>query len=49
MEESEGLAWLSEQLRGCVEPVLSLPWILDIDVTVKPLYGVDPFFKPVGA
>jgi hypothetical protein len=39
MEESEGLAWLSEQLRGCVEPVLSLPWILDIDVTVKPLYG----------
>lgn len=26
-------------MRGCVDPVLSLPWILDIDVTVKPLYG----------
>jgi len=25
--------------RQCLEPVLSIPWILDIDVTVKPLYG----------
>jgi len=36
---AEGVAWLETQLRQCVEPLLSLPWILDIDVTVKPLYG----------
>lgn len=39
IDERTGLAWLSEELRGCVEPVLSLPWILDIDCTVKPIYG----------
>lgn len=39
IEEPAGLAWLSGELRACVEPVLSVPWILDIDVTVKPLYG----------
>ena len=39
IEERAGLAWLSGELRACVQPVLSQPWILDIDVTVKPLYG----------
>lgn len=39
IDESEGLAWLTGQLRQCVEPVLGIPWILDIDVTIKPLYG----------
>jgi len=39
IDERTGLAWLSGELRACVEPVLSQPWILDIDVTVKPLYG----------
>ena len=39
IEQSRGLEWLGQQLRGCVEPVLSQPWILDIDVTVKPIYG----------
>ena len=37
--ESEALGWLSRELRECAQPVLSLPWILDIDATVKPLYG----------
>jgi hypothetical protein len=39
IEESAGMEWLSAELRACVEPVLSQPWILDIDVTIKPIYG----------
>jgi hypothetical protein len=39
IEEAEGLRWLSGELRACVEPVLSQPWILDIDVTIKSIYG----------
>ena len=39
LEETAGLAWLGGELRACVEPVLSQPWILDIDVTVKTIYG----------
>ena len=34
-----GLRWLGSELRACVEPVLSQPWILDIDSTVKTIYG----------
>jgi hypothetical protein len=37
--EAEGLAWLGTELRACVEPLLEHGWILDIDRTVKPLYG----------
>jgi hypothetical protein len=37
--EAEGLDWLSGQLRDSIAPVLGLPWIMDIDTTVKPLYG----------
>ena len=39
MDEGSALAWLSGELRACVEPVLSVGWILDIDCTVKPVYG----------
>jgi len=39
MDERAGLAWLSGELRACIEPVLRVPWVLDIDCTVKPLYG----------
>ena len=39
MDEAAGMAWLGGELRACVEPVLSQPWILDIDVTVKTIYG----------
>ncbi len=37
--ETKGLDWLSSQILGPISPALGLPWILDIDVTVKPLYG----------
>jgi len=39
VEASACVAWLTRHLRISYEPVLSEPWILDIDTTVKPLYG----------
>ncbi len=39
IEETAGLDWLSTQILAGIPPALHLPWILDIDVTVKPLYG----------
>ena len=37
--EQHGLSWLQNHLDYCTTPLLSEPWILDIDSTVKPLYG----------
>lgn len=34
-----GLAWMDEQLLESVQEALLTPWILDVDPTVKPLYG----------
>jgi len=31
--------WLVPQLMGSVQAALNTPWILDIDITIKPLYG----------
>ena len=39
MEEAAGRSWLQTHLDASVLPLLSAPWIMDIDVTVKPLYG----------
>ena len=39
MDEASAIAWLQRHLQSCYEPLLSTPWILDVDVTVKPLYG----------
>ena len=37
--ETAGLEWLARELRESIAPALELPWILDIDTTVKALYG----------
>ena len=37
--EGEGVAWLDGHLAESVAPLLDAPWVLDIDTTVKPLYG----------
>jgi len=37
--ESAGVEWLESHLSESVAPLLDVPWILDIDTTVKPLYG----------
>lgn len=39
MDEAAGISWLTEHLRRCYESLLCLPWIMDGDTTVKPLYG----------
>ena len=37
--QAAGMAWLDGHLNDSVAPLLDAPWILDIDTTVKPLYG----------
>lgn len=39
VDKAAGAAWQRRHLRRCYEPLLYEPWILDIDTTVKPLYG----------
>ena len=39
IDEKEGATWLRQHLAFCVEPLLAEPWILDVDTTIKPLYG----------
>ena len=39
IDEKAGIEWLQKHLQSCYEPLLTTPWILDVDVTVKPLYG----------
>lgn len=39
MDEDSSSAWLEKNLKRCYEPLLTIPWILDLDATVKPLYG----------
>ena len=39
VDQAECMAWLTRHLRISYEPLLSESWILDIDSTVKPLYG----------
>jgi Transposase DDE domain group 1 len=39
IDETDGIAWLREQLEYCVRPLLGELWVLDVDTTVKPLYG----------
>lgn len=37
--ENEGETWLQHHIDESTWTLLSAPWILDVDVTVKPLYG----------
>ena len=39
IDENDGIRWLQDSLYYCYSPLLSQSWILDSDVTVKPLYG----------
>src|SRR5277367_6314619 len=39
MEEEPGIAWLQRHLKTSYLPLLRVPWILDVDTTVKVLYG----------
>ena len=37
--EAEGTCWLDTHLSESMTRLLDVPWILDTDTTVKPLYG----------
>jgi Transposase DDE domain group 1 len=37
--ENQCKQWQQKHLAICYEPLLCEPWILDVDTTVKPLYG----------
>ena len=39
IDETAGVVWLREHLERSVLPLLKAPWILDVDTTVKVLYG----------
>lgn len=39
IKEEEGEKWLKQSLKSTYEPLLEEPWALDMDSTVKPLYG----------
>lgn len=39
IEEGVGIPWLQNHLNKCYAPLLHVPWILDVDTTIKVLYG----------
>ena len=39
MSAEQSKLWLCPQLMASVQGALNVPWILDIDATIKPLYG----------
>lgn len=39
LDEAAGIAWLDRHLTHTTRPLLTTPWILDLDATVKCLYG----------
>lgn len=39
IDAEEGEKWLCGHLMDTLSPILSEPWILDCDTTIKPLYG----------
>ena len=39
MDEADSGEWMKKHLKASYEPLLQEPWILDVDTTVKPLYG----------
>ena len=43
IDETKGIQWLQTHLFESYEPLLEIPWILDVDVTIKPLYGHQEF------
>ena len=39
MDEAASGGWMKQHLKASYEPLLQEPWILDVDSTVKPMYG----------
>jgi hypothetical protein len=39
MDETKSEEWMKKHLKASYEPLLQEPWVLDVDTTVKVLYG----------
>jgi hypothetical protein len=39
LPELESREWMTEELKNCYSEILNIPWVLDVDTTVKCLYG----------
>ena len=39
LSEEASASWLQQHLKASYEPLLKEPWVLDVDTTVKVLYG----------
>jgi Transposase DDE domain group 1 len=39
MPEIESQKWMVNELKNCYSEILNIPWVLDVDTTVKCLYG----------
>ena len=39
IDEQQGVEWMQKHLHLCFDPLLTIPWIMDVDVTVKTIYG----------
>ena len=39
IDQDEGIHWMQNHMMNCCSPLLKTPWILDVDTTIKPLYG----------
>jgi hypothetical protein len=39
IDEAASTAWMRPALMHSVREALDKPWVLDIDTTIKPLYG----------
>lgn len=39
ISEDKGKEWLIGELKNCYSELLNIPWILDVDTTIKCLYG----------
>jgi hypothetical protein len=39
IDETAGMRWLQAPLDYCVQSLFDEPWVLDVDATIKPLYG----------
>jgi hypothetical protein len=39
VETDKGVIWLQTHLYKCHQPLLDVPWVLDVDTTIKVLYG----------
>jgi len=41
-DQERSMSWLRRHIQQTLRPMLGVPWILDIDVTIKPVYGYQP-------